>query len=1480
MNARAGLVTAERSPARTATARARATLSRPPQENLLASDSERIALPHRELLEERFGRPLDTIEVYASPRVAGALRGMHAVSAARGEQIFLSSPSAPLDVVAHEVAHALQPVTAAPSRRADGSHDVEPAGSAAEREATDVAAEVSRPTVPAAAVSVSEGIGADTLALLRMPSHRTGDDITLGTTSAIPDTARPGAPAAAPAAVEAEPALSPAQPSPAPAAAPPGSTAPDDAAAGGLQLPPAAQLTVDTEQLAARETAIAEAEAALASAATPAALLQAYAEAPPTVKARQAASLENDVAAVATTEAEQWQSDVPELHASLDGAEPPSKQVPVLAPPARPIELVGTAVAPAPEPQLPDVEVPGPFETHADAANAFSRFTEPDPAVLASQIGDSLDSVQTVDPAVPRSPGPPPAIPLGGESDPSRVAEVESAGSLEAAGLRDEATNAVTEGPGPEQVQPMTLDEAYAVGDLPTPVIGTGIVPQGPDAYMAMGLPPEVQATFDDQQQAAMEQSMAETLTQSEQATTDRDSAKETAVTEAESGVARLNEEADGHQTSAVLEARTDIQTSRQETVDAQQTAVQRVEGDASEQRTLDEAAIQTRVSDDQEKIDASYATAETDIGAKITEGEHQASAKKDEAERKAESESWWDRAVNFVKEAFNSLIEAIGAVFDAVCSAVNDLLDAVKAAVLATIDAVAGFIKDAIATYGALLKAAITSLIGEIFPELAAALTSAIDTAVTAAQNAVDVVADGLKAGVAALVEGLRAGLMAIIDAYQAAVTLALSFAAAAITGDWGALAVRVLEAVLRLIGVDPEQFYAFVGRAQETFQMIIDDPAGFLGNVLAAVGGGIQSFADNIVTHLQTGVIGWLTGALGGAGIVLPQTFDLLGVLDLARQILGLTWDKLKAKARTLIGEQNVERLEVLFGFIQTLVTEGWGALWSQIMESVSTVFDQVFDGIKTFVRDRIIVSAITKLASLFNPVGAIVQLVLTAWNVYTFLRDQLARIAEVVQTVTTAIGDIARGILDNAMAAVEGVLARLLPLAIDFLARLIGLGNVGEKVREIIEKVQAMVDRGIDTRLQRIAAAFRGGGTAAGGTAADGDVAAGGTEPGSPEKGAPESKTITETFTLAGEDHTLRSVVVGDEATTDMASGSFGPLTSRVAGLIKTLTQIYLSPRSAKFVGSAASVDLTKDLTAIGAKASSLVADLAAAQAPAGADEKARAKAATAERKIVREGFTTLRLMLVGLGLPEASPEVLHPGHGPKAGGVASYGRRLSFQVNPLSVDSLDKGGGAQDPVPGNAIWGGYDRGHLVAKSLGGPGTPENLVPMSKSANTKRVGIQAVENSLRTALQFAARNPQQFPPDNPQYIFKYSVAVRKYFSETDLQKELEAKGVTVPGSAAGVQLFVLAQAAYKKTPSDNALLAAVGPATGLTPGALAQLPDNLRRRTAYYFHPTEVVAAVEVLQQPSDERTLFPIHTGGPVPTHMDLDVSWHG
>ncbi|MEV8313561.1 hypothetical protein AB0Q95_05250 [Streptomyces sp. NPDC059900] len=813
-------------------------------------------------------------------------------------------------------------------------------------------------------------------------------------------------------------------------------------------------------------------------------LLRTFSTAPPTVKARLSTTLTDQVAKLADDEAQSVQSEVPDLHAWLSGAPAPEGPRVVEVPAARPVDVAPVPAVPTPQPR---VQTPPPMDAYRppqDVSAAFNRLGTAGPAAVASQVEASLSATPTSDPALPRSPGPVPSLPLTGANDPALIAAAQATAQDEAATAREEAAHAVVAGPGPERAQPTPLDEACPVGELAVQPVATPLVSaaqastaDGPEAYLSMGLPPEVQASFDLQQQAAMQQSTVGVAEQAEQAAKVRDEARQTAVSDAEAGAAQLNEAANTQQTAAVTTARSDIQAARQDTLDKQQGEVDRVAADARVQRNAAEDQIQIRVAEDQRKIDASYADAQTQIDMKVAEGERRATEEKARAEQAADEESWWDQAVSFVKAAFDALATVIGVIFDEVRRAVNAVLNAVKAAVLALIDAAAAFLKGAIAAFATLLKAGVEGLLGRVFPELAKALTRRIDAAAALVTRTVNTLADRLKAGITALAEKLRAALVAAINACQGSITLALSVVGAAISGDWGALARKVLEALLAIVGVAPETFYAFVGRAQETWQIIIASPRAFLGHVVDAVIGGVRRFAGNIGTHLQAGIVGWLTGALGGAGITPPQTFDLMGVLDLARQVLGLTWDALRAKAAKLVGEKNVQRLEIVYDFIKTLVTEGWPALWAKIMDSVATVRDTVFNAIKEFLVQRVVMAAITKLASLFSPVGAIVQLVITLWNLYTFLRDQLRRIGEVVVAVVNTIGDIARGALDTAVTAVEGVLARLLPIAIDLLARLLGLGNVGDKVREIIEKIRAMVDRGIDAVIQRVAAVFRG-------------------------------------------------------------------------------------------------------------------------------------------------------------------------------------------------------------------------------------------------------------------------------------------------------------------------------------------------------------------------------------------------------------------
>ena len=98
-----------------------------------------------------------------------------------------------------------------------------------------------------------------------------------------------------------------------------------------------------------------------------------------------------------------------------------------------------------------------------------------------------------------------------------------------------------------------------------------------------------------------------------------------------------------------------------------------------------------------------------------------------------------------------------------------------------------------------------------------------------------------------------------------------------------------------------------------------------------------GIQSLRrQHCNSHLKTGLVGWLTGALGPLGIQIPDDpFSLEGIFSLVAQILGLTWANIRAKAVKLLGEPVVQLLEKSFEIFQILMNKGIQGLWRLLKE-----------------------------------------------------------------------------------------------------------------------------------------------------------------------------------------------------------------------------------------------------------------------------------------------------------------------------------------------------------------------------------------------------------------------------------------------------------------------------------------------------------------------------------------------------------------
>ncbi len=1358
-------------------------------------------LPDQQELETRLGQPLGDVELYTGSRAVETLDRLDAEAAARDNQLLVREPSSDTDTLVHELVHVLQSRGGSATRE-DVVAEESPAEHEARRVAELLALDEGAEAETEPAVVVQEQLSARSIALIRGAALAEPP----GTLGSAPDEAFVRS--LEPASTRRRP-----EPSVGPAAVEPGAgpRVPEgETVAGGEE----AGITLETAappeagELAAVEARAVEEEAALAEAEDVSGLMAAFAEASPTVKARQANQLGQNAATLAEREGTAFNEEVPEIDAVLNTEveEPPA--LGVASPEARDVRLEETLPPPAPEPEVAPTAEPEPYRANDNVASSIARVFGGESEDRARQVGASLGGVQTTDPDIETSPGPPPAVPLEGENDPQRIQNQAGAAVDETRATRDEAQTAVLEGPGPEQVQPTAFEEEHAVGELNVVAVEDVAPVEGPQQYLEMPLPPDVRAGFDQDNQEEMQANLQGARAQVEQATAERDAGREEQVAAAQEEAGRLSEQADQEQRSRVLETRQEIQAERQSTLDAQNQAVADAESGIESRREEDRAAIDQRVADDERTIREDYSRAEEDARAEVQDGERRAADERDRAEREAENESWWDKATSFVRRAFEALTSAIGAIFDAVRSAINDILDAVKEAALALIDLAAAFIKDAIEAFGEFLKSVVDNLLGDIFPGLAAALNELIDSAVDAARAAVDRIAEGLKAGVAALVEGLRAGLNTLLNAFQGAINAALAIAQAALTGDWSGLARKVLEAVLRLAGIDPQQFYALIGQAMDTFHLIIDNPLGFVRNLLDAFLGGVRQFASNILTHLRAGIIAWLTGTLGGAGITLPDRFDLAGVFSLVRQILGLTWERLRAKAVKIIGERAVAMLEFFASYLQTLIVEGWAGLWERIKQDLTTLRDTILNSIKEFIVTRLIMAAITKLATLFNPVGAIVQLVLTAWNIFTFIRDQLQRLFALAQAVVEAISNIARGILGPAMNKVESVLASLLPLALDLLARILGLGNIGAKVREIVERVQQAVDRAIDRLIDRVKSLFRrSGGRAAAETAEE-------------EQEIGEEGWQILPLQMAGQEHRIRAKLDDSRLVVEMASNGFTDFVKDVNASLNAIGE--RAPQQAP--------ELLDDLREV----------MLAIQA---LHKKVRAQQTREQQDTeINTGLESIALRLREIGEEygirdlEELAEVSWPQHSDQSvRSDARWKRPIEYVGDPISSASAGRGAEPSD-VAGIAILSGYERGHLLAKSLGGPGDWTNISPMTGTTNRGGSGMQKPEDQAR----FAVYKEDIWPP----VMLRYAVKC-EYNSHEGLDLYLQNLGAP---AGAWEQLYELAR---DNTQLDvNVIHSAIG-GPNLDIDRVRAEYQNIRKRLAWHFLPHTYKVEIEVLK-----------------------------
>jgi len=283
---------------------------------------------------------------------------------------------------------------------------------------------------------------------------------------------------------------------------------------------------------------------------------------------------------------------------------------------------------------------------------------------------------------------------------------------------------------------------------------------------------------------------------------------------------------------------------------------------------------------------------------------------------------------------------------------------------------------------------------------------------------------------------------------------------------GDFGSWALGTVIDLLKIIvEVVAPGAMPYIAKAGAAFNKILKNPVGFVQTLVRAGKLGLTQFAGNFLTHLKASLIGWLTGAMGGAGVYIPQGFSLSELLKFVLSVLGLTWGHLRPRLVALSSETVVATLEEGFSLVKTLVKDGPAAAWQQLVESLTNLKDMVIDQVMAFVKGKIVEVAITKLAMMLSPAGALIQAIISIYNTVMFFVERLQQIAQVAASFIDSIATIAAGNIGPAANRVEKTMAGLLTLVISFLARFAGFGKVATVVNNLIAKVRAPVFKAFD-------------------------------------------------------------------------------------------------------------------------------------------------------------------------------------------------------------------------------------------------------------------------------------------------------------------------------------------------------------------------------------------------------------------------------
>ena len=264
-----------------------------------------------------------------------------------------------------------------------------------------------------------------------------------------------------------------------------------------------------------------------------------------------------------------------------------------------------------------------------------------------------------------------------------------------------------------------------------------------------------------------------------------------------------------------------------------------------------------------------------------------------------------------------------------------------------------------------------------------------------------------------------------------------------------------------------------------------IVKHPIRFFETLVKGLMEGIGDFISNIGTHMTECFWTWVTGSVPSNGVKLTMGSGVEGMFKLVVNVLNLGIQDLKKVAEKVLGKEFMEMTDKVMDMINKgidigtkvlepfiiLITKGPLALWQYVKEHVQEFIQSSFDKIKESVFFAFIEKGIKWIASFFVPGGGFVKVVQAVVAAFKFIAANLENIRHFFDSILDSMEGAVAGdttVVKNKI--VTGLKAGVV-MALDFLAKILGLDKIVSAIHQIIDKIKNAILGAVEFILVKI-------------------------------------------------------------------------------------------------------------------------------------------------------------------------------------------------------------------------------------------------------------------------------------------------------------------------------------------------------------------------------------------------------------------------